>query len=584
MSKTNTRIRATVLGVGFPTLVFAVFFARLFYIQIIRHDYYMNLASEQRIKQNELIAKRGEIYMMDGSDNVVPVVMNERTWTIFVDPSYVSDRDTVQKNLTEILGDKLITDWPSVWSDLKNMYVEVAKNVDYDTVSRVKKANMKGVGHKETWRRTYPAGTLAAQVLGFVNAEGVGSGVEGAQDERLTGKNGLLKTVTDVNDIPLSLGDDNIEIPAENGENIVLTLDETVQRKVEKVIKKTVDNSGGEIARGAALIMNPNNGRIYAMGSYPTFNPEEYWAVQDASTFNNMPLESVYEPASICKTFVFAAAINEGVLNPDWTYYNSGSTEVEDRIIKNASGLEVYNGTISFRTALDRSLNTGSVQALRFLGGGDINKQARTTYYKYLRDFGLGEKTGLGLYEEQGWINDPESAENGNNVTYANMSFGQGLGVTMVQMASGFSSIINGGNYYQPTVLAGTVTDGKFIPNANNEPLRQTVTSETSATMREMLREVRSFNGGYEDKPGYFVGMKTATAETLDENGFYTSAKTNVGTMGFGGSGKDGAMPQYVIIVRLDGNVYLYTSPAVRAFSELSNFMLEYLKIEPNNG
>ena len=238
-----------------PIAVLLIFVARLFFIQIINHDKYVSEANSMRIKQRELIAKRGEIYMMSGvNKETTPLVINERTWTIFVDPSYVDDKNKVQVELQEILGDQMITSWEKVWSNMKNMYVEVAKNVNYDTVVKIKDANLKGVGRKETSRRVYPAGSLAAQVVGFVNAEGVGSGIEGSLNARLTGKNGMLKTVTDVNSVPLSIGDDNVEIPAQNGEDIVLTLDENIQRKVEKVLKNSVDSSNGAAKSASALV------------------------------------------------------------------------------------------------------------------------------------------------------------------------------------------------------------------------------------------------------------------------------------------------------------------------------------------
>ena len=258
-----------------PIAMLVIFGAKLFFVQIIDHDKYVSEANSVRIKQRELIAKRGQIYMMSGADKTVPIVMNERTWTIFVDPSYVDDKNKVQVELQEILGDQMITTWDKVWKDMKNMYVEVARHVNYDTVTKVKNANLKGVGRKETSRRVYPYGSLAAQVVGFVNAEGVGTGIEGSLNNRLTGKNGMLKTVTDVNSIPLSIGDDNIEIPAQNGEDIVLSLDENIQRKAEKVLKTAIDNANGAVKNGSVLIMNPNNGRIWAMANYPTFNPNE---------------------------------------------------------------------------------------------------------------------------------------------------------------------------------------------------------------------------------------------------------------------------------------------------------------------
>ena len=565
-----------------PVVVLCVIGVRLFFVQIIDHDKYVAEASSQRVKQTELIAKRGEIYMMSGEDGVTPVVMNERTWTIFIDPSYVADKDKVQSEVSNILGDQMITDWSKVWSNMKNMYVEVAKNVNYDTVSKIKAANLRGVGQKETSKRVYPAGELASQVLGFVNAEGVGTGVEGSLNDKLSGTNGLLKSVTDVNDIPLSIGDDNIEIAAKDGEDVVLTLDENIQHKVERILQSAMANNSG-ISAASALVMDPNTGKIYAMANYPTYNPEQYWKVTDSSVYTNRTTESPYEPASVCKTFTYATALNENAISLSDTYVNTGKTVVADRTIHNATSSNPHTGTLTFQSALDFSLNTGSVEVLRRMGGGDITKATRTKLYDYLHnDFGLGQKTGVELYEESGTIISPEETE-GNAVRYANMTFGQGMNLTMVQVASGFSSIINGGKYYQPTIVAGTMQDGKLVKAEQKAALRQTISASTSATMRKALREVRSVNGGKYDPAGYYVGVKTGTAETYDENGNYTSDKTVASVIGFGGTGKDDAMPQYVVMVRLDGNRLLWGSiNAVPIFTEISNYMIEYLRVAPN--
>ena len=565
-----------------PVAMLVIFGAKLFSVQIVDHQRYVSEANSVRIKQRELIAKRGQIYMMSGIDNTVPLVMNERTWTIFVDPSYVGDKNKVQVELSKILGDQMITTWDKVWSDMENMYVEVARHVNYDTVTAVKEANLKGVGRKETSRRVYPYGSLAAQVVGFVNAEGVGTGLEGSLNKRLTGKDGMLKTVTDVNSIPLSIGDENIEIPARDGEDIVLSIDENIQRKAETILKNTIDGAKGAVKNGSILVMNPNNGRIWAMANYPTFDPNEYYKVTDATLFTNMTTEAAYEPASVCKPFTYAMAINEGKLDPTGTYYNYGYTKVGDRIMKNATGTERQVGTRTFYEALDHSLNTGSIEALRRIGGESIPKSARRTMYDYLYNrFGLGHTTGVELYEATGKIYSPDEDE-GNAVRYANMTFGQGMSLTMVQVAAGFSSIINGGHYYQPSIIAGVMKDGKFVPTAERAPKHDSLKAVTSATMRGMLQEVRSVNGGQADLKGYNIGVKTGTAETYDANGKYTSNRTVVGAIGYGGSAKEGALPEYVILVRMEGNTLLWgVSNAVPVFTELSNYMLQYLRIEP---
>jgi len=572
-----------------------LFVTTLFFIQIVEHDEHVRDANAMRVKQYELLAKRGEVYFMDGQDNVSPAIMNERTWTIFVDPNFIIKnagtngvlrKEKVQEKLTELLGDALITTWDKVWADEKNMYVEIAKNVSYDMASKIKAANLRGVGRKETSRRVYPNGTLGAQLLGFTNAEGVGSGVEGALNERLSGKKGMLKTVTDVNEIPLSVGDENIEIAAQDGESIVLTIDENIQRQAEKVIKKAVENHHGGISAASALVMEPTTGKIWAMANYPTYDPDAYWKEKDPNVYVNRVLETPYEPASVCKPFTYAAALNEGKLNPDDTYLNTGSTKVGDRVMNNAYGTATRNGVITFRKALDYSLNTGSIEVLRKMGDGtNITKSARVTLYDYLHDkFGLGQKTGVELYEATGQIISPDDKSGeGNAVRYANMTFGQGMNLTMLQVAAGFSSLINGGYYYTPTVIAGKYENGKIIPAEQKKAVRKTISAGTSVEMRKMLQEVRSENGGAGDLKGYRVGMKTGTAETINpKTGQYWSGKTNAGALGYGGPNSDDALPSYVIMIRLDGETLLWGSlDAVPVFTELSNFMLQYLRIEP---
>lgn len=572
--------------------VLMIFTARLFFIQIVEHDRYVVEANSMHVKQYELIAKRGQVYMMSGKNDVVPAIINERTWTIFVDPYFiiknagsngVLSKEEVQKKLTELLGDKITVSWDKVWEDENDMYYEIAKNVDYDTVVKIKEMNLRGVGRKETSKRVYPAKKLAAQVLGFINAEGVGSGVEGALNDRLVGTNGMLKTVTDVNEIPLSIGDENIEVAAKDGENIVLTIDENIQRKVEKVLEKTVSESNGGVSAASAIIMQPTTGKVWAMGNYPTYDPEEYWKESDPNIYVNRVAETPYEPASVCKPFTYATALNEGKLNPDEVYYNAGHTEVDDRDIHNASGTEHLVGNLTYRKALAYSLNTGSIDVLRKLGDGlTITKAARTTLYDYYYNhFGFGQKTGLELHEATGIVISPEEDE-GNAVRYANMTFGQGLNLTMIQVAAGFSSLVNGGEYFTPTVIAGSYENEKLVPAEPKLAVRRTIAEATSAEMRKMLQETRDVNGGKNDLPGYRIGVKTGTAETLDSEGKYTSKRTVASVIGFGGENSDDALPQYVIMVRLDGETLLWGARnAVPLFTELSNYMLQYLKIEP---
>jgi cell division protein FtsI/penicillin-binding protein 2 len=570
--------RVTILKIGL-ILAVAIIGLRLFQIQIIDHDGYAAAAASEHTRKFELLAERGEIYMMSDHGQVIPVVMNEAVWTVFVDPSYVGNKEKVQSTLTNILGDKVFADWGKVWSDMTRQYYEVAKNVSYNEITAVDSANLKGVGKKKTSRRVYPYNQFASQVLGFINAENVGYGVEGALNSDLSGTNGLLKTVADVNNIPLTIGDNNVRVPAENGKNIALTLDENVQRAAEKALAKALAKDG--ITNVSAVVMNPNNGRVYAMANLPGYSPETYWKVSDPAVYRNRILDDPYEPASVCKTFTFAAAIENGNIKPSDTYTNTGSTKVADRTIQNARYSAQF-GKITFQTALSHSLNTGSVEVLRRMGDGtNINKAARTLLYDaYYNRFNLGKKTGIELYESTGTIISPEEVQ-GNAVRYANMTFGQGLDLTMMQVAAAFSATINGGNYYSPTIVAGEVKNGKLIAAADKKPTHRAIQETTSATMRDMLANVRTVVGAGKDLPGYRVGVKSGTAETYDAQGNYTSKATIASLVGFGGS-TDGSLPQYVVMVRVGGDKLLWGSvDAEPVFTEISNFMLEYLKIKP---
>ena len=563
-------------------LVFFIIVGRLFSIQVIHHDDYVRKANARQMKSYQISARRGEIYVRDGDNKVAPIVMNERVWTIYLDPKYIGKegREKTEEKLTSILGEDMEVSWQKVWADPERQYIEIAHNVTFEKAKKIEKARLKGVGKSEKSRRVYPMDTVGAQLLGFVNSEGKGSGIEYSLNKRLAGKDGLLKTVKDVADIPLTIGNNNIDIPAEDGENIVLSIDGNIQRKAEEVLANAVKRSGGVVS-ASALVMNPNNGRIMAVANMPSYSPAEYNKVKDANLFKNNISDDLYEPASVCKTFTYAAALDVGAITPDGTYVNTGSTQVEDRTIKNATNTSAVMGKINFRKALAYSLNTGSVEVLRRIGGGKISKDARRTLYGYLHDrFGLGEKTGVELYEERGKIFSPDEDE-GNAVRYANMTFGQGMSLTMVQTAAGFSSLVNGGKYYKPTLVAGTMKNGVFYEDEQAQPIRQTISEETSKTMRSMLESVREVNGGAADPQGYSIGVKTGTAETYNASGQYTSDATVAGVVGFGG--KKGKKPEYVVLIRMRGNRLLWGSEdAIPAFTEINNYMLRYLRISPS--
>ena len=517
--------------------------------------------------------------MMDGEEPV-PVVLNQTVFSVIVDPQTASE-DAVAEAMKKIDKSKwTVSDVSEIFANKDLRYFIAAKGVSRDEYTKFIEVVPAGVYTKSSNQRVYAEGELAASTLGFVNADGVGQyGVEGALNKDLAGKNGMLKTITDVNKVALSIGEDNVRIPAEDGKNVVLTIDRNIQKKVEEVLAQHMKDTG--IGHGSSMVYDPNSGKVLAMVSFPSYNPADYGNVADASVYVNDVLETPYEPGSICKGFTMAAAINEGKMTADTEYYNTGSTTVDGWPIDNAQK-EKQLGTITMRTALQWSLNTGSVQALRLLGGSaeEITQRGKELLYNYYHEhFGLGKPTGIELYEGVGIVVPPDS-EYAYNSTYANMTFGQGLDVTMVQVAAGWSSIINGGNYYQPTVIAGYMDkNGKFIKADAREPVRTgTVTPETSATMREMLHATRWWMG---DPDEYYFGGKTGTAQAI-RDGAYVMDEFISGYIGYGGSSQD--HPEYVIITKMwDKGRTVSSDEDVRpVFEDLKMWMIDYLRIKPN--
>ncbi len=558
----------------------ALILVRLFFIQIVEHDDWVARAEEEHIVQSTIKAERGEIYLMDGEEPVI-TVMNRQTWTIIIDPM-LADTEKTQNGISRIVANEQMTaKWSDIFADKTRRYYVVARNLDKARADQVRELSLDGVYLQRNNVRAYAEGQLASSLFGFVNVDGEGQyGVEGALNEELAGKDGILKTVTDVNNIALSIGDDNVRIPAENGKNVVLSVDRNIQYKMEKILQNGIDRSKAKYAAG--LVMNPQNGEIWALANLPTYDATKYAEVEDASVFVNYPLEHAYEPGSMCKTFSFASAVDQGKMTAQTTFTNNGYMMVDNWKIENAyKGLI---GTVTMQQGLDYSLNTSSMTALMMLGDDmtTINQRGKNLLYEYYHDkFGFGDYTGIELYESKGNITEPD-AEDAYNSRYANMSFGQGIDLTMIQVASAFSSIVNGGMYYRPTVIAGEVKeDGEFEYYDSPEAIRQTISSNTSSIMREMLYGTRlgRRNMGV-DREGYYIGGKTGTAQAIID-GAYSFDETTGSYIGFGGA--TGDLPEYVIMVTIwgDGLKMEGEKDALPIFDEMSNFMIDYLKIKP---
>ena len=564
-------------------LCFLMIILRVYFLQVVEHQKYVDLALSQQTMQNTIFAKRGEIYMMDGTQTT-PVVMNEKVYTISVDPfllrtEHGQDRSQVLAKIDGLIQGYGINTWDKVFANEASRYAVIAKNVPYEKAKQIKEAKITGVYAQGSTKRVYPEGDLAAQVLGFVNADGKGQyGIEGGLDKELTGVNGILKTVKDVNNIPLTIGKNNIRVPAQDGKNIVLSIDRNIQKKAEDVVKSVSEKF--QISRASAVVMNPRNGQILAMVGTPSYNPAEYAKVTDARVFQTDVTMDAFNPASVCKTFALAAAVDSGVMTPETTYVNTDLVTIDGWPIQNA--IKGHTGVIPMQEVFTYSLNTGSIQALRLLGGSEteITYQGKEKLYDYYHNrLGLGRYTGIELAEARGTIVPPTDID-ATNARYANMTFGQSLDLTMIQVVTAFSAVVNGGDYYTPTLVAGEMKNGEFMKNELKPRDHQALESSTSETMRRMLHTARLvFPNVRTYDEGVYVGGKTGTAQVV-KNGKYTFDET-IGTYVGYGARSETDYPEYVIMTkvradnrRLDGGMN-----AKPIFDEISQFMVNYLKM-----
>ena len=569
------RIRILRLGLF---LLAGVIVARLFWIQIVQKGEWEAKAEAQHTLENTITAERGEIYMMDGSE-AVPVVMNEKVYTVVIDPMAADEEEVRREIFEKYAKDNLTTASREAFRDRTLRYFVVARGVSRENALKIREAGVSGVWLQEGTKRVYPEGTLAARMLGFVNAEGVGQyGVEGALETELKGKDGLLKTVADVNQVALSIGDENVKIPAEDGKDVVLTIDRNIQSNVERILKEKMEEFGKDQA--SAVVMNPQTGEVLAMANLPDYDPANYGEVESADVYVNRVTEDPYEPASVCKAFTFATGIDLGVLSAESTYYNTDYTYIDGWKIENAS--KGHEGTRTIQYAFNWSLNVGSIQALKWIGGdaNNITQRGRETLYKYYTEkFGLGRETGVELYESLGLIGDPNEGD-GRDSLYANMTFGQNMLVTMMQVITGYNVFATGGKLVKPTIVKGEMKNGELVKKEREEG-EQVIKEETARAMREMLWGTRArYRTWGVDRAGYYIGGKTGTAQVI-RDGKYSMDEWVATYVGFGG--REGELPAYTVMVRIwkDGETTSAETYALPVFNEISNYLIDYMEIRP---
>lgn len=569
-------------------IIFAAFVVRLFYLEIIHYDHYKSLALSDQVREYDVLPERGVISaQLNG--RTVPLVLNQALYTVFADPSIIKNVDKTATDVARVLG----MDAATVRDELrvkKTRYVVLKKKVTAETNKKVLALKYPGIASQQVNYRVYPQGELAAQVLGFVNDEGEGKyGVEQALDTSLAGQKGRLKAITDVNGVPLAANSDNLLIQPKSGDAVSLTLDMGMQAQVESIVKGAQEKFRSKVV--SAVVLETNTGAVKAMANYPTFDPAKYQQVEDGTVFQNYSVASPIEPGSITKILTVAAAIDKGAISADTSYYDPGNWTIDGaRVLNVAEG--TGTGTQTIKSLLNLSLNTGATWTLMQLGGGKLNDQGRSALHGYFTDrYRLGKATGIEQgYEGIGFVPGPENKDNGINITYANMSFGQAYSASALQMGSALSAIVNGGTYYQPRLIDEVTTaDGKTTKLEPKVIDRAVVSAKTSSAMRSLLEYVTvAHQTGFrymDFGDSYNVGGKTGTAQITDEKtGLYREDVFNGTFMGYVG----GDMPQYTIVVyNIEPHGYAGFAGAQTGqpvFADIAHMLINNYGVTPKQG
>jgi cell division protein FtsI/penicillin-binding protein 2 len=577
----NSVVR-TRIWYGVIMIIFGIILVRLFYLQIIRHDYYKQSATVGHLKEYEIAAKRGVIKAHNGS-TLVPITLNQTLHTIYADPTLVKEHGRVAETLAAVLKGS-VTDYETKLRTEDTRYVVIAHKVTEEQKKAILDKKYPGVGAQEQQYRTYPNGSLAAQLLGFVNSEGEGVyGVEQALDGDLSGTPGQLRAVTDVHGVPLAANTDNILVEPEPGTDVVLTIDVAMQKQLEDILRAGLQRARSD--SGSALILEANTGAVKAMANWPTYNPGAYGQVKDAAVFTNAAVSSPLEIGSTMKPLTAAAALHEGVVQPTTSYFDPSFYKIDGFTVKNIEE-DGGPGTKDVADILNLSLNTGASWLLMRMGGenDEINREGREVWYRYMTDhYRFGKKTGIEQgYENSGTVPDPVDGY-ARDLVYANTSFGQAMTATPLQMATAYAAMLNGGTFYQPQLIDYLVRPDGTKEDKKPKVVRSGVVSpKVSEQMQPLLEYVvdNHYFARRFDQSAYSVGGKTGTAEIAGPDGKYLQHDFNGTYLGFVG----GDSPQYIISVLVNKPQiagYAGSQAAQPLFGDLAHMLIDKFNVTP---
>lgn len=543
---------------------------KLCYSQISMYNELINLADDLWERSFPLEASRGNIKDRNGLD----LAINLPVISVVCIPYQVDDPDLTSKELASILNVEKDTIYQKITKRASIIRLSPeGRQINDEQANKIQDLNLKGIYLVQDSKRYYPYENLLSNTLGFVGIDNQGlAGLEKYYDEILKGKNGSLNYIMDAKGGVFGSYSSELVSPS-SGQSIELTIDYQIQSILERELNNAYIKYQPESVYGIA--MNPNNGEILAISNYPNYNPNKYKEYSQELINRNIPIWKSYEPGSTFKVFSFAAALEEKKIDMyKDTYYDKGYEIIGGARIK--SWKKGGHGLQTFLEVLENSSNPGFVEIARRLGKDNL--------YNYITNFGFGKKTNVDILGEASGI--MFNYDNYGIVEQATSAFGQGVSVTAIQMVSAFSSLINGGIYYEPYIVKKIRHTGtnEILVSRDKKEIRRTISKETSDLMKVALESVVAKGSGRNAFiDGYRVGGKTGTAQIPTGTGGYKDGQYILSFIGAAPMNN----PQVVVYICLDQpkNKIQYggtvASPLVRAVLEDT---LPYLKIPRQEG
>jgi len=541
----------------FFILFYLAIIIRLFFLQVI----YSPANKTPYLKTNKLNPIRGRIY--DQKNN--PLVLNQNSYQLYLEPKKIDDKD----KLTHLLSDSLEIPEASLSANINmsKYWVGVQSGLTQEQKDKIDKLNLKGIGFDYQTKRFYPEASLSAHLIGFLGKneqnEDVGYlGLEGFYDRDLRGLPGFVETERDIIGRPILIGVQQ-RVEPENGRDLVLTIDKTVQEISKKKLLAGLDLYKAK--KGCVITADPKTMAILALVCLPDYDLEKYYLFSE-DYYKNSAISDLFEPGSVFKPLIMAAALEEKKIKPNDTYNETGQVSVGEYNIKTWN--DKYEGKISMTRILEKSSNVGMVYVGEKLGNKNI--------YGYLEKYGFGQPTDIDLQGEvSGYL---KSRSNWYPIDYSTVTFGQGIAITPIQMIRAFASIINGGYLMRPYLVQKIVSENK-VTEIKPKVEKRIISQLTSEIIKKMLiSTVENAEAKWDRPKGYIIGGKTGTAQ-VPIKGHYDPSKTIASFIGFAPAND----PKFLTFVVL---YEPQTSPwgsetAAPLFFEIAKQLIVYYNINP---